>query len=300
MQRNVKSMPLVRIFLLFVFLNCVWGGSAVAEFEVEEPEVEKGKVEIEVHGDAHSGLPSLISSDGGIENEVVRHADEVEFGLGLTDFFSIALQVEFEKEREEDGSFTNFNFSEIGFESKIVIIPVPKKGFGTSLFLEYEQTIASGEEAKTFGVGPIVKYANGPFSATGNMIFNRAFDISETEIEIDDGDVEVEVNKTPDHWNFAYAWQVKYQVSKMVGVGAEGFGDILDISGDVSSPTGIDHPDTHRIGPMLYLNFGDDEAEKGEGEGEEGMEISTTLGVLFGLNNQTSDIAVKWDVEFEF
>jgi len=65
-------------------------------------------------------------------------------------------------------------------------------------------------------------------------------------------------------------------------------------------------PEIHRIGPTLYLALGDrsydDEAEgSGKGIAEfEGPSLEATLGLLFGLTDDTSDLAVKWDAEIEF
>ncbi len=269
--------------------------SALAQFEIEEPEVEKGEVEVEYQGAYHSGLPEA-SDEEGLENEVIRHGTGLEVGIGLTNYLSLGLQVEFEEERGEDGRFSDFDVSEIGFESRLVLLPINGDGFGSSLFFEFEKTIGDGEEGKKIGIGPILKTARGPLSATANLFFSHNFDVSEENIE----DGEVEIERTPNHWNFEYAWQVKYQLNDKFGLGAEGYGEFADIGSDIDG----DNPDKHRIGPVIYIHFGDGEGDDAErddsGDKEEGAEVAAALGILFGLNDTTSDIAVKWNLEVEF
>ena len=291
-------------------------GPASAQFEVEEPEVEKGEIEIEYHGATFSGRPSVAAQDDDdddddegpamLENEVLRQGHEVEITGGVTDWWAFGVGAEFEEERGEDGSFGSLNLSEIEISNRIEIVPMDDdadSGFGAGLFLGYGTTVGKGEEEDTVKVGALLSGKRGKVSATGNLFLVNVFDIRETEIE----DGEVEVERTPDHWDFEYAWQLKVQKTERLAFGVEGFGEVPDISGDVAGPT----PEKHRIGPVLYLTFqkqrfspGDDDDANGNGEADEdddeGPTLNMAFGVLFGLNDDTSDVALKWDVELEF
>ena len=66
----------------------------------------------------------------------------------------------------------------------------------------------------------------------------------------------------------------------------------------------------HRIGPVIYLNFGEEaegpeakKSERGETEREqetEEPEVNVAAGILFGLTDVTPDITFKLDAELEF
>ena len=66
----------------------------------------------------------------------------------------------------------------------------------------------------------------------------------------------------------------------------------------------------HRIGPVIYLNFGEEaegpeakKSERGKTEREqetEAPEVNVAAGILFGLTDVTSDITFKLDAELEF
>lgn len=148
-----------------------------------------------------------------------------------------------------------------------------------------------------------MKAARGPVSATANLFAARSFD--NAEVEIEDGEAEIE--RTPDHWNFNYAGQVLVQVNERIGLAVETYGEVADIGNDVAG----NDPDKHRIGPVLYLSFdlgkdngvGDDDddvAGNGGDDDDESPELKLGFGVLFGLNDETSDVAVKWDATLEF
>ncbi len=316
--------------------------AARAQFEIEEPEVEKGEIEIEYHGAYFKGLPrrpvrveedrddedaaddddaadagdddddeelvlvpfepasTFRDAQGELENEVIRQGHEIEILGGITDWLLLGVSAEFEKERNEDGSFQSLELSEIGGGARIEIIPLDDErgGLGAALQVSYETSVLTRENGNRFRVGPLLKVAKGPFSATANLFLAKLTDLREVEIEDD----EITTERTPDHWDFDYAWQVKRKKGRL-GFGVEGFGTMQDVSGDVP---GKSNPEKHRLGPTLYWTFeqprpfasaGDDD---GDGDDDEGARMEMTFGVLFGLNNETSDVALKWDFELEF
>lgn len=283
-----------------------WGisVSSAPAFEFEEGEVEKGKFQFEVHGSYQSGFPKTKADDGddddgGLEQEIVRHREEVSLGYGFTSFFSLAFEAEWEKERDEEGGFSSIRLMEIGAESKFVLVPIEGDGFGATFFVSYEESVVRDEDESQLNFGPILTAKRGPWSATVNTFFARVFEATERQ---DD-----EVDITPAHWNFNYAWQIKYKLNERFGLGVEGFGTLQDVGNDI----GGDDFDEHRIGPVLYVKFGgDDDGDKtGHGDDdslkdmmrkEEEVEVSAALGVLFGVNDHASDMTVKWDFEVEF
>lgn len=298
--------------------------AAQAQFEVEEAEIEKGEIEVEAHGAHFSGFPKFMVVDDdeeeGFESEVVRNGVSLEVGFGITDWLKLSVEAEFEEERSGDGSWSNFEFTEVGVGAKVELLEAEDDGVGIAFLVEFEKAVReektleiegdefeleAEDEGKTLSFGPIFALKNGPWSATTNLLFSYVFDGKETESEgdVDNGALEVEevtVTKADEYWNFDYAVQVKYQITNMFGVGVEAYGTITDI-GD----TFEDSADKHRLGPVLYVNFGDDDdGDEGEvdndEEEEEGPEVAMAFGVLFGLNDDTSDIAVKWDMEVEF
>jgi len=298
--------------------------AAAGDLEIEDPEVEKGEVEFEYRGGWFSGLPSpprMADGDddgddeddddvalagpgvGGIENEVLRQVHEVEIEIGLTDWLQFQAGVEYEQERNEEGTgFNSLELSEVEFAALLELVPVPSEGFGATLFLGYEESLVEGEDATAYVIGPLVKAQSGPLSATGNFYFNRIVDIVETEFE--DGMTVRTV--TPDHWAFSYAGQLRYMAGGWFGLGAEAFGEVSDIGGVVASLAPGGEPEIHRFGPTLYLALGDgDDDDEGKGAehefaGFEGPSLEATLGLLFGLTDDTSDFTVKWDAEIEF
>ena len=51
---------------------------ALAEFEIQESEVEKGESELEYRGAVHSGVPKSEDDDGGEDDEVGESEEEEE------------------------------------------------------------------------------------------------------------------------------------------------------------------------------------------------------------------------------
>ena len=270
---------------------------ALAQFEVQQPEIHKGEVEIEYHGAYLSGRPAPPT-------EVKRHGHEAEIWFGITDWWAIGAAVEAEEERGEDGRFGDFELSEGELQNKFEILPLEGDGFGASILVVYGRSLGTGvpgESEKELRFGPILKAAKGPVSVTANLFPVHVFDVEEKEFE--DGALEIE--DIPDHWNFSYAWQVKYQKSDRLALGVEGFGEFEDIGGDLPG----DDLERHRVGPVLYLSWEkgghslslkDSHGDEDHGHEDGGVAFEMAFGVLFGLNEDTSDVALKWDFEIEF
>jgi len=285
----------IALAMAVVMSLCTWAAPARAQFEVVQPEIESGKFELEYFGSYFSGLPSPPA-------EAARQGHEFQAVYGLSDWLEIKGIAELEQERAEDGSFNSLKLSEVEGQGIVELIPLKGDGFGVSFLAGYGESVVSGEDGSGIRFGPILKVAKGPLSMTLNPFPVYEFNIKETEIEFEDGEAEVEIEHTPDHWNFNYALQLKHQTGEHWAVGVEGFGGFEDIAGDVADS----EADKHRFGPVVYLGIGD----HGHGAGDHGdghdpaapglpaMEFA--FGVLFGLNDDTSDLALKWDAEIEF
>lgn len=269
----------------------VGAGPALAQFEVKQPFVHGGEAEVAYHGAYFDGT-----------NEDIVHGHEVEVMLGLTERFALGLAGVLTQERGEDGENNSFKLTEVEGQAKLELIELNEdRGIGLALFGIYGSTTVGGNSENEFLLGPIVRAQNGKLSATANF-----FAVSVNNI-FEDGEEE------PDHWNYEINWQARYQFAQRFGIGVEGFSEFADIGNDLDE----DAPDTHRLGPVLYVNLGGKDHDdhpvsyKGgshvggahhedEGHEEHGPEMAMAFGVLFGTNDATADVALKWDVEIEF
>lgn len=263
-------------------------GTALAQFEVKQPFVHQGEAELAYHGAYFSGT-----------KESAIHGHEVEVLLGVTERFGIGLAGLLEQERGEDGEANAFKLKEIEAQAKLELIELKDdNGIGLALYSLYGATTVGGSSENEFVLGPIVKAQRGKLSGTANF-----FAVSVNNI-FEDGAEE------PDHWNYEINWQAKYQLARRFGIGIEGFSSFADIGNDLDE----DAPNQHRLGPVLYVNLGGkDHDEHGSGmkdghhadeesddHGSHGPEVAMAFGVLFGTNDDTADVALKWDVEIEF
>jgi hypothetical protein len=314
------------------------GGPASAqfnEFEIKEPKVEAGEVEIEYLGDYSFGQPRrrfAAEEPGEFEfdgNEFARQRHVLGLGYGLTNWLGLEVSVEFEEERFEDAesiaqarSFDDLKATEVQVEGTVVLVPARKGGVGVAFLFEHNIAIDRDEGDQLF-LGTALQYAVGPWSATANLYGVRHFFGKE---ELDDRVIHDE------RWDFQYAAQVKYQVNDALALAVEGFG-VVERVGD-SGTKGDERVlfgdfDRHLLGPALYYSWGggDDRASRKAGKrlhvrsadangrndkngddddddekngGSEGPEYTLGTGVLFGLNDNTSDVVLKWALSVEF
>jgi len=180
------------------------------------------------------------------------------------------------KDRAEEAGFDALKLSEIEIQSMIELVPLEGDGVGLAVYATYGESLVDGQDESALAFGPLIKAARGPRSVTLNLFAVRMFDIK----EIEDG----ETARFPDHWNLEYAWQLKHQAIGVLAFSIEGYGDFFDVNGDLEG----EHPERHRLGPVVYPTLG------------EGPEIEFSLGVLFGLTGATSDLALKWGAELAF
>jgi hypothetical protein len=72
---------------------------AFAEFEIQEAEIDKGEIEIEYRGAYHWALPVAI--EGQDVNDLVQ-SHELEFQLGITNWWMISAVAGFDQPKGED------------------------------------------------------------------------------------------------------------------------------------------------------------------------------------------------------
>jgi len=264
----------------------VLSGQAHAQFEVRQPQVHKGDAEIELYGAYYSGLPSL-------PNSAIRQDHELEIYYGVTDWWAMKVEAEFEQKRASDGSFDSLKLKEIEIQSILELLPLEGDGIGAGIFVSYGENLLNGKDESELEFGPILKAVRGPLSATVNLFPKYEFDIQ--EVENKSGVISIE--EEPDHWNLNYAVQVKHKTGERVAFGLESYGTFKDIGADLPG----NQPEIHRAGPVVYLKLGEGEhGHDGHEEAEEGPEFEMTFGLLFGLNDNTSDVAFKYNAEIEF
>ena len=270
------SRVLLAAAMLFTCVALLTPGPARAQdsFYVRQPEVEKGETEIEEHGAILAGTNAT---------EDLRQSHEVEVTQGVTDRWQLMVEGLFEQPLHE-----NLQATEVEVGTQFEMIKRKGDGFDLAFRTEYEAKLEH-DQADEILFGPIVKYAQGRASTTFDAFFTgQVGDKADT-----------------DSLGFEYNWQLKYELNRRVGLGVEAFGEIKDLANPGSFN---DQP--HRAGPVIYLNFGEEEeisaAEKRESEVSkheqepEAPEFKMAAGVLFGLTDVTSDVTFKLDAELEF
>lgn len=289
-----------------------WAGPAVGQFELKDLEAEPGTVEFQSQN-AHSwGQPSrryFEEAPGDYEyddNSVARQRHALEIEMTLTHFFRMRVGIEYEKEILDDpdgphsaNDFAALELDEIAAEGVVILVPIKnRQGVGLGALVEVEHPLETGSP-NSVNFGPIIEAHSGPWSAVTNLMLVHAFG----------GDQEERDSK----WDFAYAAQVKYDMTENWAFALEAYGT-FDRLGNTGTPGTErvlfgDH-DQHRIGPLVYYSYRMGggagavtslEAADADGDDDdEGTTVTVGLGLLAGLNENTPDATLKWSVEVEF
>jgi hypothetical protein len=310
------SCPLVGALLL--------GTPATAQinqFEIKQPKVEAGEVEVEYLGDYHFGQPRrrFLQTPDGLAldaNEFNRQRHTLGIGYGLTNWLGLQVGIEAEQARLEEAetlaranSFDELKVTEIQIEGTIVLVPAPKNGFGAAVLVEHNIALERGEAQQLF-LGTALQHNWGPWAATVNLYAVKNIGGREER----DGDL-----ISDERWDFQYAAQLKYRVNSSFALAFEGYGVIerLGSSGTKSDERVLFGDfDRHLLGPAFYYSWGpdDDRPAKRPGKGvrvrsadavdrngdKDGARYTLGAGLLFGINNNTSDVALKWTLGVEF
>jgi hypothetical protein len=270
--------------------------SALAEFEIQESEVEKGGIELEYRGAVHSGFTRAAreeaedDNEGGAldeeeEEEFLRQSHDLEIEYGVTDRFLVTATLSADEPLDQD-----FDVSSVELEMQYELIEREGNGLGFA-FLGAYGIATRGGETDEIEFGPIIELASGKALLTLNPFLTSQI-----------GD-----NRETDGLGFDYGWRGQYAFAKKWGIGVEMFGEIEDLSN-----AGSFDDQTHSIGPTLFYNpNGDDDDDDDNGgddlddkslgvpDGPE-MEVSFNVGVQFGLTDNTSDTALKFQGSLEF
>ena len=272
----------------FLVLAVVLPGSAKAQFTINSPKVEKGEVEAETHGAVQSGFPKSDEDDA---EKGIRQGHDVEIGYGFTDFWKAELGLSFQKPVGN-----GFEASSIELENTFQLGTIERWNMTFGLLASVSLGIGGADEPDAFEIGPLLQFGD---EKSGSLILNGLFGKTF-------GD------NREDGIGFEYAAQVRFPVTEKVGLGAEAFGAIEDIG---HTPA-FDETEL-RVGPMLYLSFGDNDDDdkggrrKGKGSdddddnkglkgGDKEPEVALGMGVLFGATDATPDVTFKWDLEVSF
>ena len=265
---------------------------ALAEFEIQESQVEKGEVEVEYRGAVHWGFPKAEreeaeeGGEGALDTEEaeapLRQSHDFEAEWGVTNWWLLAITLGTEQPLGED-----FNLTSVELETQVEL--KERKGNGIGLAFQAGYGIATiGGEADEIEFGPIVELASGKALLTLNPLFTS----------------QVGENRETDSLGFEYGWRAQYNIAKKWAVGAEMFGEIEDLS-----HAGSFEDQQHSLGPTLfYMPGGGDDDDNGNGDDDDGrkvggppeMEISLNVGVQFGLTDLTSDTALKFQGSLGF
>ena len=266
---------------------------ALAEFEIQESEVEQGEIELEYRGAVHTGFPKAEreeaeeddDDEGALEEEEEgeflrqSHDFEIQYGISNRLLFSTTFGT-------DEPLDSNYALSSIEIEFQYEIIE--RKGDGLGLAFASGYGIAyRNEEADELEFGPIVELASGKFLLTTNTFFSS----------------QVGDHRETDGLGFEYGWRAQYNFAKKWGVGAEMFGEIEDLSN-----AGSFNDQAHSLGPTLFYMPGGDDDDDDNGNddnnhkvaGPPEMELSLNVGVQFGLTDVTSDAAVKFQGSLGF
>jgi hypothetical protein len=265
---------------------------ALAEFEIQESNIEKGRIELEYRGAVHWGIPKAEKEEAGdgeevgaVDSEVdeapLRQSHDLEMEWGATEWLLLTVTLTGDQPLSE-----NFALSAVEFETQVELIE--RKGNGLGLAFATGYGIATrGGEADEIEFGPVIELATGKLLLTLNPFFSA----------------QVGDNAETDGLGFQYGWRAEYDFAKHWGLGVEMFGEIEDLSN-----AGSFDDQNHSIGPTLFYNPGDEDDE-GDGNGDDDdnrvagppkMEFSLNAGLQFGLTDVTSDTALKFQGTLEF
>jgi hypothetical protein len=296
-QRLVRAAALSALTALGLTMGTA--KPALAEFEIQESNIEKGEVELEYRGAVHWGFPKAEKEEaeedddeGGVldteEAEApLRQSHDFEAEWGVTNWWLLSITLGTEQPLGEA-----FNLTSVELETQVEL--KERKGNGLGLAFQAGYGIATlGGEADEIEFGPIVEAASGKFLLTLNPLFTS----------------QVGDNRETDGLGFEYGWRAQYNFARKWAVGAEMFGEIEDLSN-----AGSFDDQNHSIGPTLFYmpggsdddddngngNDGDDDDDNSKVMGPPEMELSLNIGVQFGLTDMTSDTALKFQGSLGF
>lgn len=284
MQRTRRAGHLLGLAIATVGLTLIDIRPLLAEFQIQEADIERGEVEVEYRGAYHWGVPQ-VDANGNANDLVQSH--EVELSYGLTNWWLLQFTAGFEKPLGE-----NLQSSDVETETEFALIKREGDGVALSFQAGFEEAINHGDEEgdpNQVGFGPIVELASGAFLLTLNPTFTK----------------QVGNLANQQGLGFDYGWRAEYDLAERWGVGVEMFGEMESLAN-----AGAFNDQVHSIGPTLFYKPGAEEESEvqpgGNGNEDEKaagpakMQLSLNVGVQFGLTDATSDMALKFQGSLSF
>ena len=242
----VATITIVTMFLI--------PAPAHATHKVYYPTVEEGETELEVRGH------TTIDSDSSLRNE---QKYKIGVGRGFNSFWFSELYGEVEKPAGVD----NYEMESFEWENLFQLTEQGKYWADWGFLVEYSKARESGEPDKT-ALTPIMQKQLGRDLATLNLTFEK-----------ESGD------NAADKWQFAYAWQYRWQGNRKLEYGVEGYGELGDVSDWNSSSDQV-----HQVGPAIF----------GKLKTASGHAWKYAVGLLAGLTSSTPSATVTGLFEYEF
>jgi hypothetical protein len=258
---------------------------ALAEFEIQESTIDPGEIQLQYRGAWHSGIPPQEEAADldplpDIEEAPLRQSHEFELQMSVTSHWLLALTHAFDEPVQDD-----FRLSAIEFETQVELVTREGDGIGVAFQGGTERPVheARLETDPDIHFGPIVELSKSNFTLVTNPLFFKQYgDINDQE-----------------GFGFEYGWQGRYEaMGGRLWLAVEMFGEIEDMSN-----AGPFNQQLHSIGPAFYYTFGADDDDDEGGEEDpyaKSRELTVSLGAQFGLTDQTSDVALKVFIGYEF
>jgi hypothetical protein len=261
-------------------LNLLGAKPVLAEFNIQEADIEKGKVEFEYRGAYHWGVPTAIGANQNANDLVQSH--ELELQYGLTNWWLMQFTLGIDQPLGE-----NLQLTDVEIETEFGVIKREGDGIALSVQGGYQKALNSDVDEIAFG--PIVELARGDLLMTLNPLLTD----------------QVGAHRDTDSLGFEYGWRAEYDFTKHWGVGLEMFGQIEDFAN-----AGSFNQQNHSMGPTLFYNVGGSdegqrrEVKKSDDEeevsGPAATEFSLNVGIQFGLTDAASDAALKFQGSMSF
>jgi hypothetical protein len=227
------------------------GVASAQTFDVKDTEIKQG-LEFGTSNTFQAGLPA----SGGN-----RTAHDKSLDYGINERWRLSAVGKFERPDESD-----LRFSAVSVESLFVLKPIDDKkdvDVGLGWFVGV-QGATNHAVQNNVQFGPILSFKADKIAINANPFFEKTFGRNRI-----------------DGIALSYGWNAKYEISKTVSIGVEGFGFVENVGG--GTPLAEQE---HRIGPALFTEVAI----------TKDYSITPDFAVLFGLTKGTPDVAFKLNV----
>lgn len=253
-MNSSRTRSACRGLALAAALTMCAAAAMAADMKVRSPIVERGVTEVEFTG--FRDFDRRAAVDG-------NQNYKLGIGHGFTDWLSLEVEGEIEKEKSEG----KLELEAYALEALFQLTPQGKYWMDVGLFAEYEHP-AEGGHPRKYKLAPLLEKELGQFTATLNLVFAQ-----ESGTNAASGTL------------FSYAARVKYHLESRLEPAIEFFGDPGRIG---QMPSRSEQP--HWIGPALY----------GKWKTAPGQALVWSVAALFGVTDAASDTRAVVRLEYEF